>query len=156
MAKEIERKFLVKSSDYKQLSHRKTEIAQAYLSPDKRATVRVRITDDLAYLTVKGCTNGCVRDEWEYPIPKTDAQQMMGIALTPPIVKTRWFVDHCGHKWEIDEFHGHLDGLTIAEIELSAADESPVLPGFVGKEVTGDPRYYNSTLATCNLTPPST
>lgn len=155
MAKEIERKYLVCNTDYKQLATSRAEIEQFYLSTDPKATVRIRITGDTAYLTVKGRNEGCTRDEWEYAIPADDAREMARLASATPVRKTRWIVEAGCHKWEVDEFHGHLEGLTVAEIELTCADTRPPLPAFVGREVTGDPRYYNSMLASGSEIPPS-
>lgn len=144
MAKEIERKFLVVSDDYKLVADSSTFIAQAYLSTRPESTVRVRIAGDSAWLTVKGVNHGAERDEWEYPVPVADAEAMIErCALTAPLQKTRWRVG----RWEIDEFHGALAPLTVAEIELDRADEEVDLPAFIGREVTGDPYYYNSSLA---------
>lgn len=155
MAKEIERKYLVCSPDYKQLASSHIDIEQFYLSTDPKATVRIRIAGDMAYLTVKGRNDGCTRDEWEYAIPVDDAREMARLASAMPMRKTRWIVDAECHKWEVDEFHGHLEGLTVAEVELTCADIHPTLPGFIGREVTGDPRYYNSMLASGAEIPPS-
>lgn len=147
MAKEIERKFLVTDNSYRAMASAERHIVQGYLSRDPRATVRVRIADGRAWLTVKGRNDGAVRDEWEYEIPMSDARDMLGrCAMGRVIEKTRYIVDYGGRRWEVDEFGGELSGLTVAEIELDSADEQPELPPFVGDEVTGDPRYYNSAL----------
>ena len=150
MSKEIERKYLVVSDSYKELASEKHHIVQANLSTRPDATVRVRLFDDKAFLTVKGRNKGAVRDEWEYPIPPSDAQAMIERCSTEGhvIEKTRLIVDAgMGLKWEIDEFHGHHQGLIVAEIELPEVDTSYTLPDFIGEEVTDDPRYYNSSLA---------
>lgn len=150
MAKEIERKFLVKDTSYRRLAQRHTEIRQAYLSDNPDATVRLRIRGDKAYLTVKSRNNGIERGEWEYEIPVSDAVEMMGqCRCTDAIEKTRWEVG----RWEVDEFHGTLEGLAIAEIELDNSEEAIVIPEFIGREVTGDPRYYNSVLASTGAIP---
>lgn len=147
MAKEIERKFLVTDSSYRTMASAERHIVQGYLSRDPRATVRVRIADGRAWLTVKGRNDGAVRDEWEYEIPLSDARDMLSRCATGRVIeKTRYIVDYDGRRWEVDEFGGELRGLTVAEIELTSADEQPELPPFVGDEVTGDPRYYNSAL----------
>lgn len=144
MSKEIERKFLVVSDSYKSQADSHELIAQAYLSTRPESTVRVRVSGDSAWLTVKGINHGAERDEWEYRIPVSDAHDMIErCALTVPLIKTRWRVG----RWEVDEYHGQLAPLTIAEIELFSADEEVDLPPFIGREVTGDPRYYNSSLA---------
>ena len=153
MADEIERKFLVKNNSYRQSSQKSTHILQAYLSTNPDSTVRVRIIDNnKAYITVKSRNHGVVRHEWEYEIPVIDARQMLdSCRVTPLIDKTRYL---CG-QWEIDCFAGVLSGLTIAEIELQHENEQFEIPDWVGKEVTGDKRYYNSALATCQEVPPT-
>ncbi len=148
MAKEIERKFLVVDDSYKVLASGSRHIAQAYLSADPDATVRVRIAGDSAFLTVKSRNIGASRGEWEYPVPVEDARQMLALCRSGLIDKTRYFVPGAdGLTWEVDEFHGPHDGLVVAEVELPAEDVCPALPAFVGREVTGDARYYNSSLA---------
>lgn len=147
MAKEIERKFLVKDDTYKALATGKCNMAQGYLSTDIDATVRVRISGDNAWLTVKSRNRGAVRDEWEYAIPVADARQMLAICKGKVIKKTRYYVPAGDLTWEVDEYHGVHDGLVVAEIELLSADHPVSLPPFIGEEVTGDPRFYNSTLS---------
>ena len=159
MAKEIERKFLVKDESFKSLATEKHEICQAYLSTRPEATVRVRVLDSEAYITVKGRNSGAVRREWEYAIPVDDALEMLGQCVeqgTVAIEKTRYIVPagDSGLRWEVDEFRGAHAGLVVAEIELP--DEGyalGTLPGFIGREVTGDARYYNSALASSADTP---
>lgn len=153
--KEIERKYLVCSDSYKHMATESRRIVQAYLSTSVRATIRVRISGEHAWITVKGCNNGCVRDEWEYPVPVDDALSMTCLAETPPLEKTRWYVPYGGFMWEIDEFSGPLDGLVVAEVELPDADTAAPLPDFIGREVTGDPRYYNSVLSSASELPPT-
>lgn len=155
MAKEIERKFLVRGTDYKRIASGHRHIVQAYLSPDPDATVRVRVAGDEAFLTVKGRNAGCVRDEWEYPVPMADALAMIRLARLAPIEKTRWYVGFGGYTWEIDEFHGRLEGLTVAEVEMADAADRLPLPAFIGREVTDDKRYFNSVLARGSEIPPS-
>ncbi len=152
MAKEIERKFLVTDRTFAKMANRTKRIRQTYLSDKPEATVRIRITDDAAFITVKGITTGHVRDEWEYPIPVDDAIEMAQ-SLTGgfSIDKTRYYVPYEGFIWEVDEFHGRHDGLIIAEVEMPEPDAEPALPPFIGIEVTGDPAYYNSTLASNQL-----
>lgn len=152
MAKEIERKYLVADSGYKIMSERSSRIRQAYLSVDPRATVRIRIKEGCgAFLTVKGLNSGAVRDEWEYPVPEADALEMLErCAVSRVIDKTRWIVPYEGFVWEVDEFHGALEGLVVAEVELPDADAEPPVPPFAGREVTGDVRYYNSSLASAD------
>lgn len=148
MAKEIERKYLVTSSDYRDMASRVRHITQAYLSTDPRSTVRVRIIDDHGKLTVKGITCGATRDEWEFDIPADDARDMIAACARSKIIdKDRYIVSFGRHCWEVDEFHGEYEGLVVAEIELGDESERFELPGFIGREVTGDARYYNSSLA---------
>ena len=124
------------------------EIRQGYLSRAREATVRVRTFGSRAYITVKGPSHGAVRSEWEYEIPAADALEMLHeVAVGSVLEKTRYIVDFRGYKWEIDEFHGSHLGLVTAEIELPSEDAEFDKPGFVGEEVTGDPRYYNSNLS---------
>lgn len=149
MAKEIERKFLVKDSAYRAIATTKYHIVQGYLNADPDATVRIRISDRQAFITVKSRNRGAERHEWEYPIPVGDAHQMLSLCRVSGVIdKTRYIVEaSAGLRWEIDEFHGKLQGLVVAEIELPQADMAFELPDFVGREVTDDPRYYNSSLA---------
>ena len=156
MGKEIERKFLVIGDSYMSLSYEHLELAQGYLSANPDATVRIRVAGTHGYLTVKGRNAGIVRDEWEYVIPVADAWDMLDRLCGQNVVrKTRYKVNHGGLCWEIDVFHGHLDGLKVAEVELCAPDiEVGVLPSFIGREVTGDERYYNSQLISAKELPP--
>lgn len=149
MAYEIERKFLVKTGykNYKENAE-KVEITQVYISDKPDATLRLRIKGEKAYLTVKSRTKGAVRHEWEYEIPFDDAIEMMEtLTYDGKIVKTRYAVPFEGLIWEVDEFHGSLEGLVLAEVELKDAEQEFELPPFVGKEVTDDRRFYNSVLA---------
>lgn len=147
MAKEIERKFLVVDDSYRSMAVGRRHIVQAYLNRDPKATVRVRISDGQAWLTIKGVNSEAVRDEWEYQIPADDARQMIERCSSGRIIeKTRWLVDFEGYRWEVDCFEGSLAGLTVAEVELPSADAVVILPAFVGEEVTGNPDYYNSSL----------
>ena len=108
--------------------------------------MRVRIKGEHGFLTVKSRTHGLTRGEWEYEIPVGDARELL--ALCPnPLEKRRWYVEYEGHVWEVDEFGGSHAGLCVAEVELQSADETVTVPGFIGREVTGDPRYYNSSLS---------
>lgn len=150
MAKEIERKFLVKSREYRSCMRSINIIKQGYLSSQKEATIRVRIKDQSAYITIKGISNGATRDEWEYPIPMRDALEMLEICQGNIIEKKRYVIEYEGYVWEIDEFYGAHEGLIVAEIELSDEKETFPLPPFIGEEVTGNVYYYNSTLAGVN------
>ena len=150
MAKEIERKYLVTDQSYKESAERKEEMEQTYISAAIDSTVRIRIIDKRAYLTVKTRNLDVVRNEWEYEIPVEDAREMMEkCARTSILRKTRWFVG----PWMVDEYHGHLEGLTVAEIELESADAHVPKAAFIGKEVSNDPRYFNSTLALADRIP---
>ena len=147
MAQEIERKFLVKG-EYKQLATGSSHIVQGYISSRRGATVRVRIRDDRGYLTIKGASNasGTSRYEWEREIPLADAEALMQLCEPGIIDKTRHLVP-CGHHvFEVDEFHGFHAGLVVAEVELADEHEPFECPPFLGEEVTGDRRYYNSEL----------
>ena len=147
MAKEIERKYLVINDSYKHMATNSIEISQGYLSRKIEATVRVRIANQTARLTIKGANSGIVRNEWEYEIPLNDAREMLSNCVSGRlIIKTRYIVPFAGYVWEVDNFHGDLEGLTIAEIELPDKDPTFSLPPFIGREVTGDPAYYNSNL----------
>ena len=149
MAKEIERKFLVDNTSFIPQAVSATRIRQTYISDNPDATVRLRIMDTSAFLTVKGRNKGSVRDEWEYPIPLSDAGEMAEILTGGfSIDKLRYVVDFEGWKWEIDCFGGRHEGLIVAEIEMPSPDSNPPVPPFIGREVTGDPRYYNSVLST--------
>lgn len=147
MAKEIERKFLVSNDSYKAMAEGCTHIVQAYLSTTIDSTVRLRIADDKAYITVKSRNKGCSRGEWEYEIPVSDASEMISAChLSKVIDKIRYYVEYKGHTWEVDEFAGKLNGLVIAEIELPEENSPFELPPFAGEEVTGQSQYYNSNL----------
>ena len=148
--KEIERKYLVKSTEYRKLSKAKHIICQGYLSARKDAVIRIRIRDKHAYITVKGKNNGMVRNEWEYEIPILDAMEMLKLSQGSIIEKVRYIVSYEGYIWEIDEFKGSNDGLVVAEIELSDEKETFPIPPFIGEEVTGNAIYYNSNLANIN------
>ncbi len=145
MHEEIERKFLVRSDAFK-LGARGVLFRQGYLSRDPDRVVRVRSEGEEATLAVKGLTVGASRIEFEYPIPIEDAPRLLAMCHPPVIEKTRWLVDVGQHRFEIDEFHGANAGLVVAEIELTREDEPFDRPDWLGEEVTGDARYYNSNL----------
>ncbi len=149
MAFEIERKFLVKTDDYKSIAYKKFDISQGFISTDKNAVVRIRITDDKAFITIKGKSNksGTTRYEWEKEIPLDDAKQLMLLSKTSPIVKTRYLVKIKIHTFEVDVFFGDNAGLVIAEIELTDEHEIFIKPDWLGEEVTGKLKYYNVMLA---------
>ena len=149
MAQEIERKFLVKGG-FKEAAFKATRITQAYLSSVPERTVRIRIKGDKGFITIKGMGNasGAARFEWETEIPVGDAKALLEIAEPGVIDKTRYLVKNTDgvHIWEVDEFHGDNDGLTVAEIELADENEPFDKPEWLGEEVTGDPKYFNSML----------
>lgn len=146
MAKEIERKFLV-AGDYKQAAVSSSHIVQGYIGRTPSLTFRIRLRDERGYLTVKGRTDaaGMSRDEWEYEIPAADARELLAHS-DGSIEKRRYMVPAGRHTFEVDEFFGANKGLTMAEVELSSPDEAFERPAWLGDEVTGDKRYYNSQL----------
>ena len=146
MGIEIEKKFLLTGTEWKQLAVG-TAYRQGYLNSVKERTVRVRTINDNGFLTVKGISVGATRLEYEYEIPLEDAQALLNELCEKPLIeKNRYKVDFGGFIWEIDEFFGENDGLIVAEIELESEDQTFDKPGWVGEEVTGDPRYFNSNL----------
>jgi adenylate cyclase len=148
MAFEIERKFLVIGDDWRLIAGESAYIRQAYLSSHEKASIRVRILDDLkATLTVKSRGPSLRRHEFEYVIPVPDAEVMLALRSGAIIEKRRETVLDNGHTWEIDTFLGENDGLIIAEIELRSEDQSFSKPSWIGPEVTGQASYYNSALA---------
>lgn len=148
MAQEIERKFRVVDDSYRKMAVSSSHIVQGYLCSDTGRTVRVRICRGLGYLTVKGPSvdNGLSRYEWEQTISLVDAESLLQLCLPGVIDKNRYLVPVGKHVFEVDEFFGDNEGLVMAEVELSAADEDFERPAFLGEEVTGDRRYYNSML----------
>ena len=147
---EIERKYLVTSDSYKQMAVARYHICQGYISREKTGTVRIRITDDKAYLTIKGkpAAGHFARYEWEKEIDVQEAKELMQLCQGTIIDKTRWIIPAAeeGLKWEVDEFHGKHAGLTLAEIELTNEEQEVEKPDFVGEDVTSDPRYYNANM----------
>ncbi|HPT30233.1 MAG TPA: CYTH domain-containing protein [Prolixibacteraceae bacterium] len=148
MAQEIERKFLVKSDQFKAEASKSTRITQGYLSSVPERTVRVRIKGDQGYITVKGIGSGsgASRYEWEKEIPVAEVDELLKICEPGVIDKTRFEVKMGNHTFEVDEFYGENSGLIVAEVELSAEDEAFGKPEWLGQEVTGDPKYFNSML----------
>ena len=149
MGVEIERKFLIREGFESQWKGDVTGIpyVQGYLCRERGRTVRVRIAGPKAYLTIKGEVQGISRPEFEYAIPVEDARAMLLLCDGPLVEKTRHLIPHEGHVWEVDVFHGENEGLTLAEIELKAEGQKVPLPGWAGREVTGDQHYYNSSLS---------
>jgi len=148
MALEIERKFLVLDTSFKHEAFSSSHIRQGYICSGQGRTVRIRIRDTRAYITIKGpsLNGGLSRYEFEQEIPFADAEDLMLLCEPGIIDKTRWLVTSGRHTFEVDEFHGDNDGLVIAEVELGSEDEAFQKPAFIGQEVTGDRRYYNSHL----------
>ena len=148
MGTEIERKFLLQSAAWRDRVSRSTRLVQGYLCRRDGSAVRVRITGEQAEINIKHTLDGINRLEFEYPIPLADAHELLEtVAHRPLIDKTRHLVEHAGHTWEIDEFHGDNAGLVIAEIELDHAQRQFARPDWLGEEVSTDLRYYNSNLS---------
>ncbi len=146
---EIERKFLVISDAFKSQATARYEIMQGYLCKEPGKTIRVRIRDTRAFLTIKSSLlrDGIAKFEWEKEIELSDAKELMQICLPGVISKTRYIIPaDGGRKWEVDVFHGRLDGLVLAELELGAEDEAYTRPEWLGEEVTGQPQYYNANM----------
>jgi adenylate cyclase len=147
MPHEIERKFLLRSDEWRSNVTESRRIAQGYLSRDLERTVRVRITGENAFMTIKGKTEGISRTEIEFPLPLETAQNLLPLCFQPLIDKIRHLVPLDGHLWEIDEFHGSNTGLIVAEIELEAEDTAFARPDWLGEEVSHDFRYSNASLS---------
>ena len=146
---EVERKFLVVSDAFKADAIRVETMQQGFLSTDPERTVRVRVLDDSGKLTIKGAgsADGTSRFEWERELPLTEAQRLLDLCLPGMISKQRYIIPVGAHTFEVDVFSGDNQGLIVAEVELSAADEDFPKPQWLGEEVTGDAKYYNSQLA---------
>jgi CYTH domain-containing protein len=152
MAKEIERKFLVAADAWRTAVSSRHSIVQFYLAAARDRSMRIRIRDgETALLTLKFGAGTRERDEFEYRIPLSDVAEMRAFALGRVIEKTRHLVEHTGQIFEVDEFHGALEGLVLAELETPDAASIDVLPGWIGEEVTDDPAYANASLATAGL-----
>jgi adenylate cyclase len=149
MAIEIEHKFLLANDEWRQHVSHSVKYRQGYLSSLATTSIRVRISDNHAWLNIKSATIGTHRHEYEYEIPVSDANEILtNLCRKPLIEKTRHFITDNGNLWEIDEFEGDNQGLIVAEIELEETGQTFSKPSWVGKEVTGDLRYYNNNLAT--------
>ena len=147
MGKEIEHKYLVNDNSFISLASSCYTIKQGYICREKERTVRIRIKDEKAFITIKGITHGDTRDEYEYPIPLNDANMLLNtLCIKPIIVKKRYIVNYNDNKWEIDVFNGELDGLIVAEIEIPTSNYKYDIPPFIGRNVTNDSRYYNANL----------
>jgi len=149
MNTEIERKFLVLNTDFKKESYKKIKIIQGFLNTHKKRTVRIRITNEQAFLTIKGKSNksGTTRFEWEKEIDLQEAKKLISLCEKGIIKKTRYLIKSGKHIFEVDEFFGNHKGLLLAEIELNLENEDFIKPNWLGKEVTGDKQYYNSVLS---------
>ena len=148
MPVEIERKFLLKNDSWKKNpTETHYDIVQAYLNKEGENTVRIRIAENNAFLTIKSRTKGITRQEFQYKIPLEEAYELLKLSQTPIIEKIRYEIEYAGMKWEIDEFLGSNKGLYIAEIELESENQLFEKPEWLGQEVSSDKRYYNSYLA---------
>lgn len=148
MAVEIEHKFLLANENWRKNVTHSVVYRQGYLSSQPTSSIRVRVSNNEAWLNIKSAVIGTQRHEYEYAIPLCDAQEILtNLCAKPLIEKTRYFVMHDNHQWEIDEFEGENAGLIVAEIELDSLDEAFAKPAWLGKEVTQDLRYYNNNLA---------
>ena len=147
MATEIERKFLLKNSSWKELADEGTQYTQGYLVGSKHASVRVRIQGKRAFLNIKSATIDITRQEFEYEIPLDEATEMLETLCEKPLIdKVRYLIKNENHVWEIDVFSGDNDGLIVAEIELKDKHENFTKPDWLGEEVSDDERYYNVCL----------
>lgn len=147
MAREIERKFLLRDDGWRAAVTRSTVMRQGYMGSSPAVSIRVRVAGEAAWLNFKSATLGVARHEFEYAIPRADADEMLALFCGERCLdKTRHFVPWGGHTWEIDEFHGANTGLVVAELELDAEDEAFERPPWIGDEVSDDPRYYNVCL----------
>lgn len=148
MPLEIERKFLVIKKQWSKVAKPDgIHYKQGYIVSDPDKSIRVRITETKSYLTIKGKTVGATREEFEYEIPRGDAEKLLQNYTHSLLEKIRYTIIHEGKVWEVDEFMGKNEGLILAEIELKIEDEKFALPEWIGKEVTSDPEYYNVNLA---------
>lgn len=146
MGREVERKFLVKGDEWRQQA-KGVLYRQGYLSSIKERVVRVRTIDKKGYITIKGITVSASRLEYEYEISARESNEMLDELCEKPLIeKKRYKIEFNGLIWEVDEFYGENKGLLVAEVELSAEDQEIKLPPWIGQEVTGDPRYFNSNL----------
>ncbi len=148
MGMEIERKFLLCSEAWRSQTHHAERLRQGYLNHETHCSIRVRTSDDRAWLNIKGVTIGMQRQEFEYEIPLADAHAILDTLSRKPLIeKVRHYVRLGRHCWEIDEFEGENAGLIVAEIELDYLEEPFDKPDWVGEEVTHDVRYYNTSLS---------
>lgn len=147
MATEIERKFLLKDSSWKELADKGTHYSQGYLVGSKHASVRVRVQGERGFINIKSATIDITRQEFEYEIPLNEATEMLATLCEKPLIdKVRYLIKNENHIWEIDVFSGDNDGLIVAEIELKDENENFIKPNWLGDEVSDDERYYNVCL----------
>lgn len=148
MGLEIERKFLIHKNKWSRIT--KTQgvfLHQGYLLTDPEKTIRIRISDKLGYLTIKGIAIGAIRKEYEYAIPKNEAKELLDTFSVASLTKIRYDIEYYGKLWQVDEFQGDNTGLIVAEIELKNEKESFDVPDWIGEEITGSKKYYNSNLS---------
>ncbi len=147
MGVEIERKFLI-IGDYKHLAKEVDEISQGYLSLSNEQAVRIRVSGEKGYITIKGMGNktGVSREEWEYEIPVSDSRELLKLCKNGIIRKLRYLIDFEGKTFEVDEFSGDNEGLVVAELELNSENEPFEKPSWLGREITGEDKYYNLML----------
>ena len=147
MATEIERKFLLKSDEWRETADAGTSFRQGYLIGAEKSSVRIRIEGEVANINIKSATMGIKRQEFEYPIPLADALELLDtLCEQPQIEKTRYHVTYGDHLWEVDVFAGNNEGLIVAEVELADENEAFAMPPWAGEEVSHDTRYYNVCL----------
>lgn len=147
MATEIERKFLLKNDSWRTEANEGSMIRQGYLAGTEKSSIRVRVSGEKANINIKSATLDVTRQEYEYTIPLSEANEILDTLCEGPLIeKTRYHVQHDDHVWEVDEFYGDNQGLVVAEIELNSADENFERPDWVGEEVSDDTRYYNVCL----------
>ena len=148
MPTEIERKFLLADDSWRESAHASARFRQGYLSTSGRSAIRVRVSPEKSRLTIKSSDSGMVRAEYEYDVPRAHAEEMLDTLCIGSIIeKTRHLIKHGRHTWEVDVFEGDNNGLILAEVELEDSDEVIEHPNWLGREVTGDVRYYNAYLA---------
>ena len=146
MAYEIEHKFLVNDDSYREMATGKVSIRQGYLNRNPDRIVRVRTVGEKGFLTVKSRNHGAKRLEFEYEIPFEEAEQILKLAEPGIVEKTRYLVPFDGFLWEVDEFHGSQQGVVVAEVEIPENDVEYKKPSFIGKDITGNPAFYNSNM----------
>lgn len=147
MADEIERKFLVKNDNWRRHILRSSHYKQGYMGSNESCSIRIRVEGNKANLNIKSATLGITRKEYDYEIPVSEASEILESLCDKPLIeKTRYYVEHDGHMWEIDVFCGENEGLVVAEVELEYAEEEISIPEWAGAEVSDDPRYYNVCL----------